>query len=166
MGWLSEKDMDIRTEDFLKPEGHATRRAADTTRNVDEDRMYRVRMDASLFKLTDQALDADRVAEKQIRGVFIIDKVTARVVRCFAASLRDRDLIVAWVFDYRHAFAAQEVFFPLTRVRGHVHSDLKTEFRADDADRKTEVAGGTDRDRILREKVAEARFGEDCVIII
>ena len=53
MGWLSEKDMDIRTEDFLKPEGHATRRAADTTRNVDEDRMCRVRMDASPFKLTD-----------------------------------------------------------------------------------------------------------------
>ena len=83
MGWLRKKDMDIRTEDFLKPESHAARRAADTTRNVDEDRMCRVRMDASLFKLTDQALDADRVAEKQIRGVFIIDKVTARVIRCF-----------------------------------------------------------------------------------
>ena len=116
--------MDIRDRRLCKPEGHAARRAADTTRNVDEDRMCRVRMDVSLFKLTDQALDADRVAEKQIRRVFIIDKVTARVIRCFLASLRDRDLIVAWIFDYRYAFAAQEVFFPLTRVRRHVHSDL------------------------------------------
>ena len=97
MGWLSEKDMDIRTEDFLKPEGHATRRAADTTRNVDEDRMCRVRMDASLFKLTDQALDADRVAEKQIRGVFIIDKVTARVIRCFFTSFWSRCQVVRLV---------------------------------------------------------------------
>ena len=118
----------------FQAECHAAGTAAHAARQIDKQRVLRVHCDARVRKLALQPAACHRIAEKQVAGVFIVDKKAAWILRGLVSALFHGDAIILCVFHHRYAMRTQQRFFPFTRVRRHMHADLKAQFCRGDAD--------------------------------
>ena len=135
----------------FSPEGDAARRAADSAGQVDEERMLRVNRRAERFKLRDETLRRDGVAEEEVLRVLVVDEIALRVGVGLHAPLLHRLAVVRVVLYDLHAVAAAAAFFH-ARVGGHVDDGVVADGGAHDADAEAEVARRADLHRVLREE--------------
>ena len=149
---LYEEAVDRVAEYLLQPEGDAARRAADSAGQVDEERMLRVRRNAERFKLRDETLRRDGVAEEEVLRVLVVDEIALRVGVGLHAPLLHRLAVVRVVLYDLHAVAAQQRLLPRARVGGHVDDGVVADGGAHDADAEAEVARRADLHRVLREE--------------
>jgi hypothetical protein len=101
----------VVAESQLQAKRHAARAAADAARQIDKQRMIGIDHASLAGKLRFQALAGDGIAEEQRARVFIIDKEAVRVRFGGFAPLFDRHAVILFVFNHRHAVAAQFGFF-------------------------------------------------------
>ena len=152
-------------EQHLQAKGHTAGAAAHAAGQIGEERMLRIHGDALRVQLLFQPQCSHSIAQKEGLGVFVIHKVAVGVTRRQLTTLSHGDAVIRGVLHHLDAPAAEQVFFPLPRVSGHMHSDLKAQLRAHDADGKPQIAGGAHRDGILREQLAEALFCQNGVVV-
>ena len=126
--------------------------------------MLRIHGDALRVQLLFQPQCSHSIAQKEGLGVFVIHKVAVGVTCRQLTTLSHGDAVIRGVLHHLDAPAAEQVFFPLPRVSGHMHSDLKAQLRAHDANGKPQIAGGAHRDGILREQLAEAFLCQNGVV--
>ena len=162
---LGKVDMRRVAELLLQAKADTARRAADAAGNVNEQRVLVVHRDVLRGELRLEPPRSHSVAEEEVDRVFIVDKIAFRVLRRALAALLHGVGVVRAVFEHRYALCAQQVLFPLPRVRAHVDRDSVAERRAHDADAQPQIARRTDVQLILREKVAERARGKHAVVV-
>ncbi|CSG72211.1 Uncharacterised protein [Shigella sonnei] len=118
----------------FKPECDATRTTANTTRQIDKQRVISIDDTALLGKLRFKTLASDGIPKEQRAGIFVINKETVRVrLRCFTSFL-DGNTIILLIFHDRNAMAAQFRFFPCPGISRHMNCHLKANAGAHNAD--------------------------------
>lgn len=114
-------------------------------------------------------LDAPSVQEwitaSDVSAILVVLIILLGLIFLFATLAAYHQLIACAVFEHRYALCAQQVLFPLPRVRAHVDRDPVAERRAHDADAQAQITRRADVQLILREKVAERARGKHAVII-
>ena len=134
------ENMHIVPVDQLQAERDAAWRAADAAGDGDKQRVLRVHKNALRRELPLKPFGRHGIPHEKVHGVFVIHKIAHRVGIGKGASLPHGFGIIAVIFHHAYAFAAQKIFLPLARIRGHVHRDAEAERRAHDADGKPKVA--------------------------
>ena len=152
-------------EHHFQSKGHAAGSTAHAAGQVDEERMLFIDDDAQSVELLFQSERGHGVAEEEGLGIFVVHKMAVRVICGQPAALGHGDAVIGLVLHHLDSAAAQEVFFPLPRVRRHVDGDFEAEFCAHDADGEAEVAGGADSDGVAGEQLPE-RLGVQHGVIV
>lgn len=93
-----------------------------------------------LFQLLFQPQGSHRIAQKQVLGILIIDKITVRIGLGLAAALGNRLAVIVFILDDMDAKAAQHILFPLARVGRHMDCHMKPKLGAHNPDGKAQVA--------------------------
>ena len=137
---LGEKAMRRIPKDALDAECNAARPAAHAAREINKQRMRAVNSDPHLFHLFFQTQGSHRIAQKQVLGILIIDKITVRIGLGLAAALGNRLAVVVFIFDDMDAKAAQHILFPLARVGRHMDCHMKPKLGAHYPDGKAQIA--------------------------
>ena len=162
---LDEKDVDLIAEFLLESKADTARRAADAAGYINAQRVLFVDRDLLLSELRFEPARRRGIAEEEVAGIFIVNEVAHRVLRCAFSSLCDRIGVVRTVFEHCYALFAQKVLLPLLRVRAHVDRDLIAERRAEDADAQPQIACGADMQAVAREERAERLCRKDAVVV-
>ena len=102
--------------------------------------MRLVNCNLHLFQLLFQPQGGHRIAQKQVFGILIIDKITVRIGLGLAAALGNRLAVVVFILDDMDAKAAQHILFPLARVGRHMDCHVKPKLGAHNPDGKAQVA--------------------------
>ena len=165
MGGLGKKAVCGIAEQHLQAKGHAAGAAAHAAGQIGEEGMLCIHGDALRVQLLFQPQRSHGIAQKEGLGVFVIHKMAVGVARRQFAPLGHGDAVIGGVFHHLDAPAAEQVFFPLPRVSGHMHSDLKPQLCAHDADGKPQISGGTHRNGVLREQLAEVLLCQNGVVV-
>ena len=161
---LHEKTVHIIMVEPPQPIGHPARSTADPGGNIDDQRMLAVHRDLLRPQLRRETLGRDSIAEEQIDGLLIIDKVTHGIRIRGTSPLRHRTRVVIRVLDHLHAMRAQEILLPLLRVGRHVDAHMEPDCRTHNADGHTEISRRADLHRIAREEIPQ--IGDLCIVIL
>ena len=100
--------------------------------------------DIHFLELLLETCPRDCISHEEVARSLVVHEIAHGIgFRC-AASLEHSAGEVVVVLDDLDALRAQEVFLPLLRIGGHVHTDTEAEGGAHDADREREVARRAD----------------------
>lgn len=107
---------------------------ANTTRQIDKQRVISIDDTTLLGKLRFKTLACDGIPKEQRAGILVINKETVRVrLRCVTSFL-DCNTIILLIFHDRNAMAAQFRFFPCPGISRHMYCHLKANAGAHNAD--------------------------------
>ena len=127
--------------------------------------MRRIYRDVQCVQLLLQAQRRHRIAQKQVLGVFIIDKIAHGIRVGKRAALPDRFAVVGSVFDDLHPVGAEQVLFPLLGVHAHVDDDPVADVGGGDADAQAQIAGGAHLHGVAGEKLPQLRAGQPGIVV-
>ncbi|VZR01412.1 Uncharacterised protein [Escherichia coli] len=111
----------------FKPECDATRTTANTTRQIDKQRVISIDDTALLGKLRFKTLASDGIPKEQRAGILVINKETVRVRLRGFTSFLDSNTIILLIFHDSNAMTAQFRFFPRPGISRHMHRYFKAD---------------------------------------
>ena len=150
---------------LFESERDTARCAADAARQIYKQRTLFIRQESHRFQLLFQPLCRNCISQKQIFGIFIIHKIAVRIGIRQCPSLLHRTGIIAFIFFYCDAILAQQVFFPLTCIGGHMHHCLISNHCAHNTNAQAQISCRADLHGILMKEILAMRQDFICLCI-
>ncbi|MNN71720.1 hypothetical protein D3C81_1876820 [compost metagenome] len=124
---FNEECVGCIAEDSFQAIGGATWRSADTTGQVDEQRVVFIDGNALIFQLCGQLGGCCAVSEKQYLRTFVIHEVDSWIRFCTNTSMFNSGGVVGFVLNNVNTQASEAINLPLLGVRRHVHDGTKAQ---------------------------------------
>ena len=136
---LCKEAVDRIAKYFFQTKGHTARRTSYSTGDIYKQRMILIHFDLLLFQLFCQTFGSYRIPKKKIFGIFIIYKITLRVLIRQFPSVFHSFAVIRLIFHDGHTMRPEQILLPLLGICRHMYNDCKSYCRTHNTDAHTKI---------------------------